>query len=107
MKVNTLQKNVNKKKEDQLGGKIPEKEIIIEQSKKEWPEDFQMQEYYINNQLDSLRQLKKLKDQYKNKKLVEIIMIKAKDEWPNNYEMQLYTARVQMESYKRINNKHR
>lgn len=85
-----------------LKNKSPERQEIIERSKIEWPDDYEMQEYYIQNQISAMKQIESLPTQYKNKNLIEIIINKAKQQWPNDYEMQLYTARQQIEAYQRI-----
>lgn len=83
--------------------KSPEKQAIIEKSKVEWPDDYVMQEHYVKNQLEAMRQLNNLPNQYKNRNLVETIINKARQEWPEDYEMQLHTAKEQIEAYKRTN----
>jgi sRNA-binding regulator protein Hfq len=97
--------NVNKHEKTvvtNLKNNSPIRHGIIERSKKEWPEDYEMQEYYIQNQVNALKQIQSLPSKYRNKNLIEIIINKARQQWPEDYEMQLYTARQQIEAYQRI-----
>lgn len=74
--------------------------IIKEQSKKEWPNDFEMQLDYIERQKAAVKSLKqniptdipihKFKEIRKN----------AQKEWPNDFEMQLDYEQRQIQSYR-------
>ena len=78
--------------------------IIIEQSKKEWPNDYEMQEHYIENQLKAYNELQKLKPNGVPIDRFDNICSKATDEWGTDYEMLLYNINNQIESFKRLNN---
>lgn len=80
-----------------------EKHSIKEQSKIEWPDDYSMQEYYINDQLQALTAIKKLQNDVKNDPKKERILQKAIREWPKDYTMQLYRANEEIEAYQRLN----
>jgi|GEM_PF-2550985 len=85
--------------------KITREEIqsIKEQSKIEWPDDYSMQEYYINEQLQSLSEVKKLQNEVKNHTEKNRIVQRAIIEWPKDYGMQLYKATEEIKAYERLN----
>ena len=75
-------------------------------AKVEWPKDYNMQLYEINNQKTAYISLDKLKR--KGAKgvpfnIVKEITKKAKAEWPRDYTMQLYETENQIKAYKEIN----
>lgn len=79
-----------------------EKELIIKRSKIEWPDDYSMQEYYINEQSEALKNFLKLQEEIKNIPEKFKIFQKAVSEWPKDYTMQLYHAKEQLEALENI-----
>lgn len=82
--------------------RIPGRDAILKQSKIEWPNDIAMQDHYINSQMDAVRQLIKLKTQYKNQKLVDIYISKAEKRYPNDFVTQLNAVRQQLDRAKTV-----
>jgi TIR domain len=80
-----------------------EKHLIKEQSKIEWPNDYSMQEHFINQQLQALTDLKKLKNEVKEHPEKNTIIQRAIQEWPKDYTMQLYKATEEIKAYQRLN----
>ena len=79
-----------------------EKNIIKSRSKTEWPDDYSMQEYYINEQIHALENIKKLKNEVKNHVEKARIVDRAVREWPQDYTMQIYKANEEIEAYSRL-----
>lgn len=79
-----------------------EMKIIREQSKIEWPDDFSMQLYFINEQKAAVKELQRIISTTPNPQLTDIIYKKAQREWPRDFNMQLYTLREQIEAYKKL-----
>lgn len=79
-----------------------EKELIIKRSKVEWPDDYSMQEYYINEQTEALINFHKLQNEVKSIPEKINILKKAESEWPKDYAMQLYHANEQIEALKNL-----
>ena len=80
-----------------------EKHLIQEQSKIEWPNDYSMQEYYINEQLQALTDVKNLQKEVKEHLEKNRIVQRAIQEWPKDYTMQLYRANEEIKAYQRLN----
>jgi hypothetical protein len=115
-KSNSLAQNEEQKKEiineiNEIIGKtdtfitFEEKQSINERSKKEWPNDYSMQEFYINNQLQALTDMKKLQNEVKNHTQKSGIVQRAIIEWPNDFEMQLHRSNEEIQAYLRLNPK--
>jgi len=79
-----------------------EKKTIKSKSKIEWPDDYSMQEYYINEQIQALENIKVLKENVKNHAEKSRIIDKAIREWPQDYTMQIYKANEEIEAYLRL-----
>jgi hypothetical protein len=79
-----------------------EKKLIKERSKIEWPEDYSMQEHYINEQIQALTGIKKLQNEVKRHYEKNRIVQRAINEWPKDYSMQLYRANEEIEAYMRL-----
>ncbi len=79
-----------------------EKTIIKARSKTEWPDDYSMQEHYINEQIQALEKMKKLKNEVKNDVDKARIVQKAVSEWPEDYTMQVHIANKEIEAYLRL-----
>ena len=79
-----------------------EKKIIKTRSKTEWANDYSMQEYYINEQIQALEKIKKLKNDVKNNLDKSRIVERAINEWPKDYTMQIYKAEQEIAAYSRL-----
>jgi hypothetical protein len=79
-----------------------EKKMIKERSKIEWPDDYSMQEYYIDQQIDALTNLRELQTKVKGIPEKVRIVEKAINEWPKDYTMQLYKAEEEINAYMRL-----
>ncbi len=75
---------------------------IKELSKKEWPEDFEMQLDYIQKQQKAVAELKAHKPLDIDKEDFKLIRRKAKEEWSDDFEMQLDYEQKQVESLRRL-----
>ena len=75
------------------------KESIIRVAKQEWPDDYEMQKYKVNNQIESYRVLQSLRASIDDDTgTFERIFTTAQAEWPDNYEMQLYKVNNQIDA---------
>ena len=63
--------------------------VIKKRSNVEWPDDFEMQVYYIEKQRDAVEKLKQHNPMDIDKKKFELIRKNARKEWPQDFEMQL------------------
>ncbi len=77
---------------------------IKELSKKEWPEDFEMQLDYIQKQQKAVAELKAHKPMDIDDEDFQLIRRKAKEEWADDFEMQLDYEQKQVESLRRLKN---
>ncbi len=75
---------------------------IKELSKKEWPEDFEMQLDYIQKQQKAVAELKAHKPLDIDEEDFQLVRRKAKEEWANDFEMQLNYEQKQVESLRRL-----
>lgn len=75
---------------------------IKEQSKKEWPKDFEMQLDFIQRQKAAIERLKENKPSDVSSKDFENIRKNAQKEWPNDFEMQLDFEQRQIESLRKL-----
>lgn len=75
---------------------------IKELSKKEWPDDFEMQLDFIKRQNDALKKLKEQKPIDISEDDFKSIRKKGRQEWPNDFEMQLDYEQRQIESLRRL-----
>lgn len=69
-------------------------------AQKEWPDDYEMQNYERDNQIKAYRELTRL-NSYPDvpSDVLTKIKAKAKADWPDDYEMQLYTVQGQIDAY--------
>lgn len=79
-----------------------EKKLIKSRSKTEWANDYSMQEHYINEQIQALEKIKKLKNEVKNDADKSRIVQKAIREWPEDYTMQVHISNQEIEAYLRL-----
>ncbi len=77
-------------------------DIIKQNSKIEWPEDYRMQAHYIQEQNNALSELRKGCTTDIDSEVFLQIRKGAKREWPNDYRMQLHYEREQIEAYKSL-----
>jgi len=71
-------------------------------SKKEWPDDFEMQLDYIQKQQKAVAELKAHQPLDIDDEDFKLIRRKAKEEWPDDFEMQLDYEQKQVESLRRL-----
>jgi len=76
---------------------------IKELSKKEWPDDFEMQLDYIQKQQKAVAELKGHKPMDIEHNDFMTIRRRAKEGWPNDFVMQLDYEQKQVESLRRLN----
>ncbi len=83
---------------------IPDKTIklIKENSKLNWPDDYTMQEYYINEQITALNKLLALSSNTRNDQEILRIIDNAIRNWPDDFSMQLYTAEEEIAAYTKL-----
>ncbi len=79
--------------------------LIKTESLKQWPDDFEMQAYYIEKQTEALNQLKMGKPTDIEATIFNRIREKAKRDWPLDFEMRHYTEQNQMDSLRKLNKK--
>lgn len=72
-------------------------------AKRQWPNDYEMQEYVINKQEEAYRQILKYTDRDLPFKVFNELKRKASLVWPMDYEMRLYYIDQQAASYKAVN----
>jgi hypothetical protein len=77
---------------------------IKEQSKKEWPNDFEMQLDFIQRQKAAVERLKQNKPSGISSEDFKDIRKNAQNEWPNDFEMQLDFEQRQVESLRKLKN---
>ncbi len=78
------------------------KDIIKENSNKEWPDDFDMQLNYIQRQYAAIEKLKKHNPIDISIEDFNTIRAKAQEEWPDDFEMQISQEQKQIESLRRL-----
>ncbi|MEO9893283.1 toll/interleukin-1 receptor domain-containing protein [Aurantibacter sp.] len=83
---------------------IPEidMESIKKNAKSEYADDFSMQEYTINEQVDSYAELEKILNNNSHRSELKVIIEKAFREWDKNYSMIVYTIKEQLDSLDRL-----
>jgi len=72
---------------------------IMEKARSDWPDDYEMQNYQYDNQVDAYYKLKNLPN---TSNFHQEILSKAQSDWPDDYEMQLYQYNNQLEAYNEI-----
>lgn len=68
----------------------------------EWPDDFRMQKYTVDQQNDAYRKIEAWKKNTSGS-VAKQITEKAVKEWPNDYRMQWYTIEQQVKAYNALN----
>lgn len=76
--------------------------LIKELSKKEWPDNYEMQIHYIEKQRAAVEALKNHNPLDIDKEQFEKIRIEAKKEWPQDFEMQLHYEEKQVDSLRKL-----
>lgn len=79
-----------------------EKRLIKSRSKTVWASDYSMQEHYINEQINALEKIKKLKFDVKNDIDKARIVDNAITDWPEDFTMQIYRAAEEIAAYLRL-----
>lgn len=77
--------------------------LIKEHSKKEWPDDYEMQVDFIENQRKAVEKLKRGKPDDIDEEAFIKIRERAKKEWPFDFAMRLATEERQIESLRKLN----
>jgi hypothetical protein len=77
--------------------------MLKEKSKKEYPDDFSMQEHYIKSQTSAYNELKEIISSNKHILELEMIYKRARGEWKSDYEMVVHEIKEQLESLSRLN----
>lgn len=83
---------------------VPE-EIIVEIKLKaiqDWPDDYSMQVYILEKQVDAYKVLYAWAHNNKNNEMAERIFRKAQRDWPGDYSMQLYLVKKEVEAAQRL-----
>ncbi len=111
---NILEKNESKphasdkpqtiKNKETNGVNSDQDSLIKELSKKEWPDDFEMQIHYIEKQRAAVEALKNHNPKDIEKAQFEKIRKQAKIEWPQDFEMQLHYEEKQVNSLRKLKN---
>lgn len=73
---------------------------IKEYAKKKWPDDYEMQLYEYNNQMEAFKQITNLPS---TPDYNEDILLKAVAKWGEDYTMVIYEYNNQLEAYKKMN----
>ncbi|NOZ46661.1 MAG: toll/interleukin-1 receptor domain-containing protein [Chlorobi bacterium] len=79
-------------------------EIIKKQSEIEWPDNYEMQVSYINDQREAVKKLQKGKPTDLTDEEFDRIRARAEKEWPLNFEMRLDEEERQIESLRKLKN---
>ncbi len=79
-------------------------EIIKEHCIKEWPDDYKMQKYCIEKQIEALEEIKKDPPPEIPTDVFQSIREKSKTKWPNDFVMQHHAEKEQIEAYLKLNN---
>ena len=98
---NFITQELNKRSTSLISEDISEK-IIKEQAKKEWPDDYSMQVYYIEKQREAVKGLKNITPPDLTEAEFTSIRKKAQIEWPLDFEMQLHSEQEQIESLRKL-----
>jgi len=100
------EENVTKKSSNNrnVTNNLSEQDKLIKQvSKKEWPNDYEMQVHFINKQRAAVDSLRKHNPIDISKEEFDIIRENAKNEWPQDFEMQLHYEQKQVENLRKLN----
>lgn len=74
-------------------------DVIKKAAFSEWPNDFEMQKYKIDNQIKAYKELMALRQAIRDESgIFDGIVKSAEKEWPNDFEMQLYKIRNQLDA---------
>lgn len=76
--------------------------IIKEKARIEYPNDFEMQKYTIEQQMKAFRKLKRNRPSDIPEDIFESIRVKAQTEYPDDFEMRKYTEDKQIESFRKL-----
>jgi hypothetical protein len=79
-----------------------DQEELKRTSIEEWPDDYSMQEYHVNEQIEAHLNLGEMAKEIANIPEKIRVMQKAIKEWPKDYSMQLYKAKEQLEALNRL-----
>lgn len=79
--------------------------VIRHHCEKEWPDDFSMRAYCIEQQRDALNKLKEGSPQNVPNDVFKGIRQKCASEWPDDYAMRVYCESQQLEGYRRVTEK--
>ena len=72
---------------------------IKEKSLKDWPDNYEMQANFIQNQQKALESLRRLDTNELGDDIFKVIIRKAKQEWPDDFEMQLNVFQTQKKAW--------
>jgi len=75
---------------------------IRQKAESKWPDDYEMQKYTIENELEAYRSLQNMSYSGVSKKKYLQIRRNAQAKWPDDYEMQKYTIENQLGAYRSL-----
>src|SRR5690554_3915549 len=71
---------------------------ILNAAREEWPDDFEMQKYTLENQTDAYFKLISLYSRVEKTEAMNTLFSRAEKEWEHDYEMRLYEVTNQLEA---------
>ena len=74
----------------------------MNKAKEKWPDDFSMQEYELNGQIEAYNKLDKLIKTNSKLPEFEVIYKNAKQKWDKDYGMVVYEINEQLEALNRL-----
>lgn len=78
------------------------KKDICKKAEQEWPDDYGMQKYVIEEQTKAYKELKNYRASDIPSRVLKAITQKALREWPGDYGMQIYAIKEQVEAYREL-----
>ena len=76
---------------------------IKEKAASDWPDDYDMQLFEVQKQLDAMNTLGELIDQLSDDEEMMRIFLKARDDWPDDFDMQVFEINKQLEARNALN----
>lgn len=71
--------------------------------RKEWPKDYEMQKYCVDEQKKALAKLLEEKPNDIPSKIFDAIRVKCREEWPNDYNMRFFCEKKQIKAWRDLN----
>jgi hypothetical protein len=104
--ISEAKAEANRRRNDEVAKYLIDSETessIKPYCKKEWPTDYEMQKYCVDEQKKALAKLLEERPDDIPSKIFDGIRKKCREDWPNDYKMRLYCEKKQIKAWRDLN----